>query len=270
MQANALLEFLRSVPDELLAPGSLGVGQGVRVAVIDSGIEAGHPDVRARVGRSVEVSMTATGPTLIETAAVDAAGHGTACADIIGRLAPECELWNVRALGANCKGSPRALLAALEWAIDEGAEVINLSLGTRDKRLSDPLRALIDRAYRKGLMVVAAANNVPGVHSYPAIFSSLVCVDAAYIEDPELFYFRFGEMSEIEAPGVYVDAAWPGGGRKKVTGTSFATPHVAGHLARIVSANPGIAPFQVKTVLYTMGERNAARAAAAQTEVTGD
>ena len=137
-----------------------------------------------------------------------------------------------------------------------------------DKRLADPLRSLIDRAYRKGLLVVAAANNVPGVHSYPAIFTSLVCVDAAYIEDPELFFFRFGELSEVEAPGVYVDAAWPGGGRKMVTGTSFATPHVAGHVARIVSANRGLMPFQIKTILYTMGERHAARAGATS-EATG-
>lgn len=268
MERGALVEFLQTVPERLLAPDALGVGQGVRVAVIDSGIDAAHPDLRAPVARSVEVRMGPTGPVVVEAPPVDAAGHGTACADIIGRLAPECQLWNVRALGPDCKGSSHALLAALEWAIAEGADVINLSLGTRDQRLSDPLRARIDAAYRKSLLVVAAANNVPGVHSYPAIFSSLVCVDAAYIEDPETFYFRFGATSELEAPGVYVDAAWPGGGRKMVTGTSFATPHMSGHIARIVSANPGIKPFQVKTVLFAMGERHAARAARAAQEVS--
>jgi subtilisin family serine protease len=260
MHENALVDFLRSVPDELLEPGALGSGQGVRVAVIDSGIEATHPDLAARVSRSVEVRIRAEGPVVVDAPPVDPAGHGTACADIVGRLAPECELWNVRALGPDCKGSSRALMAALKWAIDEGADVINLSLGTRDRRMSEPLRALIDAAYRKSLLVVAASNNVPGVKSYPAVFTSLVCVDAAFIEDPELFFFRFGELSEIEAPGVYVDAAWPGGGRKMVTGTSFATPHVTGHIARIVSANPGIKPFQVKTLLFTMGERHAQRA----------
>lgn len=266
MERGALVEFLSSVPDALLERASLGAGQGVRVAIIDSGIEASHPDLAARVGRSVEVRMTAGGPSVVDADPVDPAGHGTACADIVGRLAPECEIWNVRALGPDCRGSSRALLAALDWAVREGAEVINLSLGTRDPRMSDPLRALIDAAYRKSLLVVAAASNVPGARSYPAVFSSLVCVDAAYIEDPERFYFRFGETSEVEAPGVYVDAAWPGGGRKMVTGTSFATPHVSGHIARIVSANPGIRPFQVKTLLFTMGERHAARAADAEAE----
>jgi len=269
MERGALVEFLSSVPEALLERASLGAGQGVRVAIIDSGVDAAHPDLAARVGRSVEVRLGTGGPSVVGSDPVDPAGHGTACADIVGRLAPECEIWNVRALGPDCRGSSRALLAALEWAVREGAEVINLSLGTRDARMSDPLRALIDAAYRKSLLVVAAASNVPGVASYPSMFSSLVCVDAAYFEDPEQFYFRFGdtsEVAEIQAPGVYVDAAWPGGGRKMVTGTSFATPHVSGHIARIVSANPGIRPFQVKTLLFTMGERHAARAAAAEAE----
>jgi len=261
--AGALLEFLESVPERLLEPDALGAGKGVRVAVIDSGIDAAHPDLRAPVTQSVEVRSGPGGRLIVvEAPPEDSAGHGTACADIIGRLAPECELWNVRALGPDCKGSSHALLVALRWAIDAGAEVINLSLGTREARMAEPLHALIDAAYRKSLLVVAASNNVPGVRSYPAVFTSLVCVDAGYLPDTEDFYFQFGELSELEGPGVYVDAAWPGGGRKLVTGTSFACPHISGHIARIVSANPGIKPFQVKTVLFAMGRLNAARAAA--------
>lgn len=263
MERGALIEILSSLPERLLSPEALGDGTGVRVAVIDSGIDASHPDLRARVSRSVEVRATGPGQLgMVDAEPADSAGHGTACADIIGRLAPGCELWNVRALGPDCKGSPRALGTALRWAIEQGADVINLSLGTRDPQMSEPLRALIDAAYRRNLLIVAAANNVPGVHSYPAVFTSLVCVDSEYIEDRETFHFRFGQLSEIVAPGVYIEAAWPGGGRKLVTGTSFATPHVAGHIARIVSANPGIKPFQVKTVLFAMGRRFAARAGA--------
>lgn len=263
MNAGALKDFLESVPDELLHRDNLGSGQGIDVAVVDSGIEATHPDIAAQVTRSVEVRMgPQRRPVIVEAPPADPAGHGTACADIISRLAPECRLWNVRALGPDCKGSSHALLAALRWCIDQGAHVINLSLGTRDPAVADALRSMVDDAYRKSLLIVAAANNVPGVLSYPAVFTSLVCVDSAYLEDTEQFYFRFGQMSELEAPGVYVDAAWPGGGRKLVTGTSFATPHIAGHIARIVSANPGIKPFQVKSVLFTMGQRNAERAEA--------
>jgi subtilisin family serine protease len=264
VERGALIEVLSSLPERLLQPEALGDGAGVRVAVVDSGIDAAHPDLKAKVTRSVEVRMTAPDKlTMVDAEPADGAGHGTACADIIGRLAPGCELWNVRALGPDCKGSPKALGTALRWAIEQGADVINLSLGTRDPAMSDPLRALIDAAYRKNLLIVAAANNIPGVHSYPAVFTSLVCVDSDHFDDPEAFHFRFGELSEVVAPGVYIDAAWPGGGRKLVTGTSFATPHVSGHIARIVSANPGIRPFQVKSVLFAMGRLHAAKAAAA-------
>lgn len=256
-----LKAHLESVPDTLLEPSALGRGAGVRVAIIDSGIDGKHPDIAAPVTRSVRViAGPRSRPVVVPGEAVDSAGHGTACADIVAGLAPEVELWNVRALGPDCRGSAAALLVALEWSINEGAQVINLSLGTRDPGLANPLRSLVDAAYRRSLLIVAAANNVPGVHSYPAVFSSLVCVDAEYLPDREDFRFRPGDVSELLAPGVYVDAAWPGGGRKLVTGTSFACPHVSGHIARVVSANPGLEPFQIKTLLYAMGKRNQQRA----------
>jgi subtilisin family serine protease len=251
-----LRAFLESVPDEMLARARSGRGDGVRVAIIDSGVEAAHPDLQARVTRSLEVRGDGA---VVDAAPIDPAGHGTACADIVGRLAPACELWSLRVLGAANQGASRSLVRALRWAIDEGADVINLSLGTRDPAMAEVLRGLVDDAYRKSLLVVAAANNLPGTISYPAVFSSLVGVDAAYLTDPELFTFELGKSVELVAPGVYVEAAWPGGGRKLVTGTSFACPHMSGHIARILSRNPGMRPFQLKTVLYAMGLRNASR-----------
>jgi subtilisin family serine protease len=260
----SLKAFLDGVPDDLLDAALAGRGEGVKVAVIDSGIDTAHPDLRARVTRSVAASISAEGrATITEGPAPDLAGHGTACADVIGRLAPACELWNVRALGPDCRGSPAALLGALRWALDAGADVVNLSLGTRDPALAEPLRELVDLAYRRSIFVVAAASNIPNARSYPAAFASLVCVDAGYFASPDDFAFRVGGDAEIEAPGIYVDAAWPGGGRKLVTGTSFATPHVSGHLARIVSQNRGLTPFQIKTVLCAIGRRNAERKRAA-------
>jgi subtilisin family serine protease len=259
MEAGELRAFLEAVPADLLARAREGRGAGVRVAVIDSGIDAKHPDLRAPIARSVEVR----GDAIVDVPGEDLAGHGTACADIIGRLAPECEIWSVRVLGASNQGATRSLALALRWAITEGAEVINLSLGTRDPAMADVLRSLVDDAYRKSLLVVAAANNLPGVSSYPAVFTSLVGVDAAYMQDPEDFRFKLDHRTELEAPGVYVEAAWPGGGRKLVTGTSFACPHMSGHIARILSRNRGLRPFQVKTVLYAMGIANAKRAEAA-------
>ncbi len=266
-EQGQLKRILESVPDSLLTPTALGRGAGVRVAIVDSGIERDHPDLAAEVTRSVQVVIGGRGrPVVVDAEPEDPAGHGTACADIVGSLAPETELWSVRALGSDCRGSSAALLAGFEWAIAQGAHVINLSLGTRDRVMADPLRSLVDQAYRKSLLVVAAANNVPGVYSYPAMFTSLVCVDAEYLPNREDFLFRPGGVSELVAPGVYVDAAWPGGGRKLVTGTSFACPHISGHIARILSANPGLEPFQVKTLLYVMGRRNQERLAKLETD----
>jgi subtilisin len=265
-ERGQLKTHLEAVPEMLLEPAALGRGAGVRVAILDTGIDAGHPDLVAPVTRCVRVATGPRGtPVVVPDEPGDPAGHGTACADIVGALAPEVELWSVRVLGPSTRGSSAALLAALEWAVNEGAQVINLSLGTREPAMAAPLRDLVDAAYRKSLLVVASANNVPGVKSYPAVFTSLVCVDAEYLPDREAFLFRTGDMSELVAPGVYVDAAWPGGGRKLVTGTSFACPHISGHIARLLSANPGLAPFQVKTLLYAMGKRNQERAQLART-----
>src|SRR5436190_23308689 len=101
MEPGELRAFLEAVPAELLARAREGRGAGVRVAVIDSGIEVTHPDLRARVTRSLEVRDD----RVVEATGEDPAGHGTACGDIIGRLAPECELWSVRVLGAGNHGS---------------------------------------------------------------------------------------------------------------------------------------------------------------------
>jgi len=257
VESGALRRFLEAIPAGLLA--CRGDGDGVVVAVVDSGVDAGHPALGGRVERSVAAAPAGRGWQVADVEPGDAAGHGTACAGIVLRLAPACRLWSVRALGGDARGQGAALLASLDWAIAEGAAVINVSLGTRNPDLADALRSRVDRAYRAGAIVVAAANNLPGIRSYPSIFSSLIGVDSAAIEDPERFYFRFGSESEIEAPGVYVRAPWPGGGEKLVTGTSFASPHVTGHVARLISANPGLKPFQVKTLLYAIGLANARR-----------
>jgi len=262
MDRGALRRFLEAIPPELLA--ARGDGSGVRVAVIDSGVDPLHPALLGRVERSVGVVRDGTGWRVDDVEPGDAAGHGTACAGIVLRLAPAARIWSVRVLGGEARGCGGALLAALDWAVASGAHVLNVSVGTRNPELADPLRARIDRAYRANAIVVAAASNLPGQRSFPSVFTSLIAVDGAAIEDPERFYFRCGAESEIEAPGIYIRAPWPGGGEKLVTGTSFACPHVSGHVARLLSANPGLRPFQVKTILYAAGLAHARRDGRAQ------
>src|SRR3954447_19083554 len=107
-------------------------GAGVRVCVLDSGIELDHPLV-GPVQRSVAVTREGDGIRIEDDTAGDLCGHGTACAGIIRSFAPDCELTSVRVLGAGYTGSAKVMLAGLEWAIAQGFDIVNMSLSTTKK-----------------------------------------------------------------------------------------------------------------------------------------
>jgi len=231
-------------------------GRGVRVAVIDSGIDAEHPVLKGKVKDAVEAYREGGRITFRPSKSGDAAGHGTACAGIIARLAPDVSLYSIKVLGPNASGSGEMFLAGLDYAIKQKMQVVNLSLGTTKPDLFAPLHDLLDRAYHAGCIVVAAANNLPQP-SFPSIFSSsLVSVSKKEGDDPFDFTYRYGEVIELVAPGVQVHTAWPGGGYRQLTGNSFACPHIAGIIALIMEAYPDLTPFQVKTILYAIARRN--------------
>jgi subtilisin len=231
-------------------------GRGVRVAVVDSGIDATHPALQGKVKASVEASVEGGRVTFRPSKDGDAAGHGTACAGIITTIAPDAELYSVKVLGANASGSGEMFLAGLDYAIKQKVEIINLSLGTTKPEYRARLHDLLDMAYHAGCIVVAAANNLPQP-SFPSIFSSsLVSVVKDERKDPFQFGYRYGEVIEMVAPGVQVQTAWPGGGYRQLTGNSFACPHIVGIIARIKEAYPDLTPFQAKTILYAIAQQN--------------
>src|SRR2546423_1335950 len=233
-------------------------GRGVRVAIIDSGIDTEHPALKGKIKESVEAIQEGGRTVFRHSTAGDVAGHGTACAGIITTVAPEAELYSIKVLGPNASGSGEMFLAGLDYAVKQRMSVINLSLGTTKPEYFGPLHDLLDRAYHFGCIVVAAANNLPQP-SYPSIFSSsLVSVVKREGGDPFNFGFRYGQVIELIAPGVQVRTTWPGGGYRQLTGNSFACPHIAGVIALIMEAYPGLTPFQVKTILYTIAQRNQA------------
>lgn len=242
-------------------------GAGVKVCVVDSGIEADHPALDGMVRGGVVVERVDERPVVREEPHGDLFGHGTACAGIIHRLAPDAELYSARVLGANLKGGGDALLAGIKWAIDNGMNVINLSLSTRKQEHVLALHDLADEAYFRNTVIVASANNTP-VHSYPWLFSSVVSVASHTERDPFTFYYNPRPPVEFTAPGVDLELIWSGGGTATSTGNSFATPHVSGIVALILGKHPRLTPFQVKTVLYYTarnvretleGERSGAR-----------
>ena len=233
-------------------------GLGVSVAVIDSGIDTAHPELAGKVKTSVEARVDNKRIVFDPSEAGDSAGHGTACASIISRIAPEAELHSIKVLGAGGLGDGQAFLAGLEYAVKNKFRVINLSLGTTKPQFFAPLHDLLDRAYLAGCVVVAAANNLPHP-SFPSVFSSsLISVIKSEETDPLKFGFHFGEIIELTAPGVNVRTAWPGGGHRNLTGNSFACPHVAGMIALLLEKHPELTPFQVKSALYAIAQENQA------------
>lgn len=231
-------------------------GRGVRVAIVDSGIDATHPDLAGRVIESVEARVDNKRIVFDPSDSGDSAGHGTACAGIIARIAPEAELYSIKVLGSAGLGDGQAFLAGLEYAIKNRFHVINLSLGTTKPQFFSPLHDLLDRAYQAGCIVVAAANNLPHP-SFPSVFSSsLISVVKSSETNPLNFGFHFGEVIELTAPGVNVRTAWLDGGHRTLTGNSFACPHIVGVIALLLEKHPDMTPFQVKSALYAIAGEN--------------
>lgn len=228
-------------------------GAGVRVGIIDSGLENAHPSLRGRVVENVTVEMTDDGPTVVPDGEVDMFGHGTACGDIILSLAPEVELVSIRVLGADLRGKGTAFAAGLEWAIEQGIQVCNLSLSSKSESLYPVFHDLADRAYFQSIALISAANNVPAP-SYPSLFSSVFSVAAHAEPDPWRIYYNPAPPVEFGAWGVDVPIAWKDGGSTVATGNSFAAPHVAGLVALILSKHPGLSPFEVKAILASVAD----------------
>ena len=223
-------------------------GAGVRVCILDSGVERNHPDV-GTVDGAVAVSIVDDESHVEEDNDGDLCGHGTACAGIVRSLAPDCEIHSVRVLGAGYTGSGGILLAGLRWAIEQGYDVVNMSLSTTKQKFASMLHELADTAYFKRTILVASAHNMP-VESYPWRFSSVISVGSHELDDPLAFFYNPSPPVEFFARGYELDVAWLGGGRLRCTGNSFATPHITGISARILGKHPELTPFQLKSVLH--------------------
>jgi subtilisin family serine protease len=249
----APLPLLEDVTPEDILGGS--TGRGVKVAIIDSGIDNSHPAVGGAVRGWAEPVRDEEGVITFENSPhTDLFGHGTACAGIVRRIAPEAELYSVRVLGAGLTGRPLLFAAGLRWAIDNGMQVVNLSLGTTSRDHFELFHDLVDEAYFRGLVLVTAANNMP-VMSAPSLYAAVIsvaCHAEATGEDPREFYCNPSPPVEFGAPGINVHLAWLNGGYITATGNSFAAPHLAGIVALLRSKYPNLRPFEVKTVLRAL------------------
>ena len=242
---------LRGISRDWAWGGSTGAG--IRVGIVDSGLERSHPRLNGRVVESVAVELVDGEPNVVPDDGADMYGHATACGGIILGMAPEVELVSIRVLGSDLRGKGTAFAAGLEWAIENGIDVLNLSLSSKSEAMFSVFHDLVDQAYFRGIPLVSAANNVPAA-SYPSLFSAVVSVAAHGEPDPWRLYYNPSPPVEFGAWGVDVPIAWKDGGSTVATGNSFAAPHVTAMVALILAKHRGLTPFEVKAVLAAVAD----------------
>ncbi|GAA4779619.1 MULTISPECIES: type VII secretion-associated serine protease mycosin [Streptomyces] len=237
-------------------------GKGVRVAVIDSGVDARHPQLRKAVDTRAGANLLpkdaedAGGNPLErgkEDGTTDTAGHGTKVAGIIAArpakgtgfvgLAPDAVIIPIQQNDADGNGNAATLAQAIRHAIDQDADVINISQDTAEAVEPEPeLRQAVDAALAEEIVVVASAGN-DGLggnvkKTYPASYPGVLAVAASDRNNERAPFSQSGEFVGVAAPGVDIVSTVPGGGHCADHGTSFSAPYVAG-LAALVKAKHG-------------------------------
>lgn len=223
-------------------------GRGVKICLIDSGIDYRHELVR-NPGASFAVTAQDAGELAVVPVEVeDSVGHGTACASVIGRAAPDAQLDSYRVLGPTSRGNGEVFLAALETAITRGYHIVNLSLSTRNTVYRAKFVELAEFAATVGVLLVCSAHNSP-VRSYPWSLASVISVGSH--DRPDSFEVQLNPEPPVDfyAGGVGVTVAWLNGATRQMSGNSFATPAVTANLARIVETFPNLRTWQYRYLL---------------------
>lgn len=223
-------------------------GAGIKVAVLDSGIDYSHPDLIDNYKGGYNFVYENDDP--YDDGYIS---HGTHIAGIIGArnngtgvvgVAPEVSLYAVKVLGGMVMGDLSDILAGIEWAISNNMNVINLSIGSPQD--STAFKDACDRARQAGIIVVAASGNAnSSVVDFPAAYESVIAVSATNIDDTRASFSNYGSEVELAAPGMDIKSTLRGGGYGTMRGTSQATAHVSGAAAillakAIADGNTGI------------------------------
>jgi subtilisin family serine protease len=232
-----------------------GTGRGIKIAVIDSGLESSHP-LLAGLKIAEDIAIVDNGVKLgIANSDGDVFGHGTAVSGIIKGLAPEAEIGSIRVLGRNNASRTAIIQLGAQEAISRGYDILNCSFGCAVEAQVLNYKAWVDEAYLRGVHVVAACNNDDfRTPEWPAFFSSVLAVNMARTDDESIFFYLRGTMVEFAARGVDVTVAWRGGAKKLVTGSSFAAPRISALLARLLSVYPDLSPLQAKSILHAIAK----------------
>ncbi|TFB22777.1 peptidase S8 [Filobacillus milosensis] len=231
-------------------------GNGVKVAILDTGIDATHEDLTVSGGHSVFDDAENSDPYN------DGNGHGTHVAGTVAAtnntlgvlgVAPQAELYAVKVLNNDGSGSYSGIAEGIEWSIQNGMDIINMSLG--GSQSSSILEDFANLAYDEGLLVVAAAGNSGNRGGkndsvgYPAKYSSVIAVAAVDQNNNRASFSSTGPAVELSAPGVNILSSVPGNSYDSYNGTSMASPHVAGVAAQVWGAKSGLTNVELRQLL---------------------
>ena len=232
-------------------------GTGIKVAILDTGIDIAHPDLRVVGGVTYVLGTTTYN---------DDHGHGTHVAGIVAALdndigvvgvAPESALYAVKVLNSRGQGYLSDINMGIEWCINNGMQVISMSFGTTSDLIS--LHQECDKAYNTGIVLVAAAgNNGPGPETttYPAKYSSVIAVGATDSNDVVADWSSRGQELWVTAPGVSIYSTYKGSTYATMSGTSMACPHVTGTVALILK-KAAHTPAEVRSILQRTAVKTA-------------
>lgn len=220
-------------------------GKGVKVAVIDTGVNLRHPDLEGAVAGGVNLFDEQAPP-------MDDNGHGTHVAGIIAArdnkigvvgVAPEAELYVLKAFDSQGSGRVSYIISGLEWCVQNGVKLVNMSFGgTENRALGRAVQAALDA----GLLLVAAAGNDGSGNSvnFPASYPGVMAVSASTADDELASFSSWGPQVDIMAPGAKILSTYQRG-YKELSGTSMATPHVTGAAALVWAAEPRLSATRV-------------------------
>ena len=237
---------------------SRGRGQGVRIAVLDSGIEWKHPQLTL-LHASDDLAIVEQDFQIVTVpgSGRDVFGHGTAIASLIHQLAPQAQIGSFRVLGDQLRSRTQIIREGARQALERGYHILNCSFGCAREDQVLLYKDWIDEAYIRGCHIVAACNNQNYLkREWPGHFPTVVTVNFAACQSPEQFFCRLGHLVEFAARGQDLEVAWSGGGVKQVTGSSFAAPHLTGLLARLISCCPNLSPVHAKALLQRLADHS--------------
>lgn len=232
-------------------------GAGVKVCIMDTGLDTDHPDLASNYVMGTRTSNIGQ-PDSRETTPEDGHGHGThvagtVAANLDGKgivgVAPNAELYIAAIFGASGSTSEQAVIAGVDWCVAQNTRVANMSYG--GPNATTATKQAYQEAYDYGLVMVAATGN-SGASTpigYPAAYDTTIAVGATDRSDNIARFSQRGETIDLVAPGYLVPSAKVGGGTTRMSGTSMATPHVAGAVASILEVAPNLSVEEVRSVL---------------------